>query len=83
MSPAAGLLFRSAGRSIFKVAEVGLRFEANLVSLVLDDLGDDLGRMPLLQHTLRELWRRRRGVWLKTAELPGAGRRPRSGRPNR
>jgi WD40 repeat protein len=56
-----------------QAAEVGLKFEANLVSLVLDDVGDEPGRMPLLQHTLRELWRRRCGVWLKTAEYRELG----------
>jgi WD40 repeat protein len=56
-----------------QAAAVGLRFEANLVSLVLDDVGDEPGRMPLLQHTLRELWRRRRGVWLKTSEYRALG----------
>jgi hypothetical protein len=47
-----------------QAAEVGLQFEADLVSQILDHLGNESGRMPLLQHTLRELWLRRRGVWL-------------------
>jgi hypothetical protein len=50
-----------------QAAEVDLQFEADLVSLIMDDVGDEPGRMPLLQHTLLELWNRRRGVWLKTA----------------
>jgi hypothetical protein len=56
-----------------QAAEVGLRFEADLVSLILDNVGDEPGRMPLLQHTLRELWRRRRGAWLKTAAYRDLG----------
>ncbi|MBN9516946.1 CHAT domain-containing protein [bacterium] len=53
--------------------EVGMRFEANLVPQILGDMADEPGRMPLLQHTLRELWRRRRGVWLRTDEYRELG----------
>jgi WD40 repeat protein/energy-coupling factor transporter ATP-binding protein EcfA2 len=43
---------------------VGLHYEKGLVETILDDLGDEPGSLPLLQHTLLELWERRRGEWL-------------------
>ena len=39
---------------------VGLRFEADLSSTILDDVRSEPGAMPLLQHALRELWSRPR-----------------------
>ena len=51
-----------------QVAKVGLRFEANLSNTILDEVKDEPGAMPLLQHGLRELWKRRHGRWLKTVE---------------
>jgi len=45
---------------------VGLHYEKGLVDTVLSDLGDEPGSLPLLQHTLLELWERRRGGWLTT-----------------
>jgi WD40 repeat protein len=46
--------------------KVGLRYEKGLVESILEDLGDEPGGLPLLQHTLLELWERRRGGWLTT-----------------
>ncbi|MBN1810433.1 MAG: hypothetical protein JXA14_01200, partial [Anaerolineae bacterium] len=43
---------------------VNLHYEKGLVETILDDLGDEPGTLPLLQHTLLELWERRRGGWL-------------------
>jgi WD40 repeat protein len=43
---------------------VGLDYEKGLVDTILNDLGDEPGTLPLLQHTLLELWERRRGGWL-------------------
>jgi len=43
---------------------VGLHYEKGLVETILTDLGDEPGSLPLLQHTLLELWERRRGGWL-------------------
>jgi len=43
---------------------VGLNYEKGLVDTILEDLGDEPGALPLLQHTLWELWQRRRGQWL-------------------
>jgi energy-coupling factor transporter ATP-binding protein EcfA2 len=54
-------------RAMIAPAEkVGLRYERGLVETILDDLGDEPGSLPLLQHTLLELWERRRGGWLTT-----------------
>lgn len=46
--------------------KVGLFYEKGLVETILDDLGSEPGLLPLLQHTLLELWERRRGAWLTT-----------------
>lgn len=40
---------------------VGLEFEQGLVETVLDDVEGQPGALPLLEHTLLELWERRRG----------------------
>ncbi|MFV9506056.1 MAG: CHAT domain-containing protein [Oscillochloridaceae bacterium umkhey_bin13] len=48
-----------------QAAEVGLRFEAGLAELILNDVRSERGVMPLLQHVLRELWQRRLGRWLR------------------
>jgi hypothetical protein len=56
-----------------QAAAVGLKFEEGLVPEILVELDGEPGRMPLLQHTLRELWNRRRGVWLKRTEYDALG----------
>lgn len=56
-----------------QAAAVGLRFEAGLSGKILDDVRDEPGAMPLLQHALHELWRRRRGRWLRAAEYAAIG----------
>lgn len=56
-----------------QAALVGLRFEANLSNMILDDVRDEPGAMPLLQHALRELWLRRHGRWLSAAEYEALG----------
>ncbi len=43
---------------------VGALFEKGVVRAVLDDVSDEPGGLPLLQHALLELWRQRRGPWL-------------------
>ncbi len=43
---------------------VGLHFEKGLVSTILNDSGHEPGVLPLVQHTLWELWQRRQGEWL-------------------
>lgn len=40
---------------------VGLDFEPGLVKLILDDVGDEPGNLPLLEFALAELWSRRQG----------------------
>jgi WD40 repeat protein/energy-coupling factor transporter ATP-binding protein EcfA2 len=45
---------------------VGLHFEKGLVDTILDDLGNEPGTLPLLQHTLWKLWEQRRGGWMTT-----------------
>lgn len=52
---------------------VGLRFEEGLSSQILEDVTGEPGAMPLLQHALWELWNRRHGRWLKTAEYKRSG----------
>lgn len=41
-----------------------LKFEETLVDTILADIGQQFGALPLLAHTLRELYDRRDGQWL-------------------
>jgi WD40 repeat protein len=52
---------------------VGLRLEAELAQTILDDVQGEPGAMPLLQHTLLELWKRRHGRWLRGTEYRNLG----------
>jgi hypothetical protein len=45
-------------------ARVGLVFEEGLVETILEDVEREPGALPLLEHALLELWRRRRGEML-------------------
>jgi energy-coupling factor transporter ATP-binding protein EcfA2 len=56
-----------------QAAKVGLRFEADLSNAILDDVQGEPGAMPLLQHALRELWKRRHGRWLRAEEYRAIG----------
>ncbi|MCP4284026.1 MAG: CHAT domain-containing protein [Gammaproteobacteria bacterium] len=56
-----------------QVRKVGLRFEADLSHTILEDVQDEPGAMPLLQHALQELWKRRHGQWLRTEEYRAIG----------
>ncbi len=56
-----------------QAAAVGLRFEAGLTAIILNEVRDERGAMPLAQHALRELWQRRRGRWLRTSEYVALG----------
>lgn len=49
--------------------QVKLRFEADLTNTMLDEVDGEAGAMPLLQHALLELWKRRHGRWLRTSEF--------------
>lgn len=42
--------------------QVGLRLEENLVKQLINDVGDSPNSLPLLQYTLEELWKARRGL---------------------
>ena len=42
----------------------GLEFEQGLVGTILDDVENQPGALPLLEHALLELWERRRGTML-------------------
>jgi WD40 repeat protein len=43
---------------------VGLEFEQGLVETILDDVENQPGALPLLEHALLELWERRRGMMM-------------------
>lgn len=46
------------------VRQQGIGFEAGLVARIVSDLGDEPGRLPLLQFALDQLWQRQRNGWL-------------------
>jgi energy-coupling factor transporter ATP-binding protein EcfA2 len=52
---------------------VGLEVEAGLVETILADVGDRPGTLPLLEHLLLEVWRRRRGTMLTLEAYVAAG----------
>lgn len=51
----------------------GLEFEPRLVDAILDDVADEPGSLPLLQHALLELWLRRSGPLLTLKGYRDAG----------
>ena len=51
----------------------GWQFAEGLVEQILEDAGDEPGRLPLLSHALRETWERRRGVTMTLAGYRAAG----------
>jgi formylglycine-generating enzyme required for sulfatase activity len=52
----------------------GWDIESGLVDLLLDDVGDEPGALPLLSHALLETWKRRRGRTLTLAGYAASGR---------
>src|SRR6516164_279878 len=48
----------------FPARKVGAFFEKGLVEVILRDVHQQRGSLPLLQHALKELWQARRGPWL-------------------
>ncbi|AFY66271.1 CHAT domain-containing protein [Geitlerinema sp. PCC 7407] len=56
-----------------QASHVHLRFEAGLSHLILDEVQGEPGAMPLLQHALLELWKRRHGRWLRCKEYEAIG----------
>lgn len=53
---------------------VGCEFEQGLVQTLLQDVEDQAGALPLLQHTLTELWERREGRQLTHAAYKTIGK---------
>ena len=51
----------------------GWEFEPGLVDLLLRDVGDEPGALPLLSHALLETWKRRRGHTLTLAGYHESG----------
>jgi energy-coupling factor transporter ATP-binding protein EcfA2 len=61
-------------RAILEPARWGRwQFQEGLVDLILDDVGDEPGYLPLLAHALRETWEQRRGRVLTLAGYAEAG----------
>lgn len=56
-----------------QVSAVGLRLEDGLCAAMLAAIEDEPGAMPLLQHTLLQLWQRRRGAWLTAQAYQALG----------
>ncbi|MEZ4621778.1 MAG: SUMF1/EgtB/PvdO family nonheme iron enzyme [Caldilineaceae bacterium] len=52
----------------------GWELEPGLVELLLADVGDEPGALPLLSHALLETWKRRRGRTLTLAGYAASGR---------
>lgn len=61
-------------RAIEKPAKkVGLTFEAGLVDLILEQVGDEPGHLPLVEFVLRRLWEDRQGGQLHHAAYKAMG----------
>ena len=52
----------------------GWDIEPELVDLILDEVGDEPGALPLMQHALQETWKRRRGRTMTLRGYAEAGR---------
>jgi energy-coupling factor transporter ATP-binding protein EcfA2 len=65
----------------FPARRAGAFFENGLVEVILRDVHQQRGSLPMLQHALKELWQARRGPWLtleayeKSGGVSGALRR--------
>ncbi|MEQ1681760.1 MAG: toll/interleukin-1 receptor domain-containing protein [Nitrospira sp.] len=53
--------------------KVGLTFEAGLVDLILEQVGDEPGHLPLVEFVLRRLWEDRQGGQLHHAAYKAMG----------
>lgn len=61
-------------RAILAPAEAGAwDFQPGLVELILNDVGEEPGALPLLSHALLETWKRRRGRMLTLQGYAEAG----------
>ena len=56
-----------------QAAAVGLRFDQMLSESILEDVKGEPGAMPLLQHALWMLWKRRHGLYLTAEEYQNFG----------
>jgi RsiW-degrading membrane proteinase PrsW (M82 family) len=56
-----------------QAAVVGLRLDPILSEMILEEVRGEPGAMPLLQHALWMLWKRRHGLWLKAEEYQAFG----------
>jgi WD40 repeat protein/energy-coupling factor transporter ATP-binding protein EcfA2 len=56
------------------LALTGCRLEPGLAARILQELGDEPGNLPLLEHVLLEFWRRRQGQLLTHAAFEEIGR---------
>ncbi len=53
--------------------KVGLTFEAGLIDLILEQVGDEPGHLPLVEFVLRRLWEDRQGIQLHHAAYKAMG----------
>lgn len=61
-------------RAILQPAALGnWKVQAGLVEVLLDDLGNEPGALPLLSHALLETWKRRRGRVMTVSGYTAAG----------
>jgi tetratricopeptide (TPR) repeat protein len=61
-------------RAILQPAALGnWKVQEGLVEVILDDLGNEPGALPLLSHALLETWKRRRGRVLTVSGYTAAG----------
>ncbi|NUN16388.1 MAG: CHAT domain-containing protein [Myxococcales bacterium] len=56
-----------------QAAAVGLRFEPGVCARIMEQIADQPGAMPLVQHALLELYRRRRGRLLRLSAFEATG----------
>jgi WD40 repeat protein len=63
LQPLRGNDLRNAMES--QANKVKLQFEPGLAARIFEDIENEPGAMPLLQHCLRQLWQLRHGRWLK------------------
>lgn len=58
---------------VLPAQRLGAYFEKGLVAQILKDLENQPGSLPLLEHSLKELWQRRSGRWLTNDGYEASG----------
>ena len=58
---------------VIPAARAGWKLQTGLAELMLDDVGDEPGALPLLSHALLETWKRRRGRTMTLSGYKEAG----------